>query len=194
MIKLKSLIVESIQVTSVQVKIYWNFVLNALSGHNPDDFYRQNRASIDNIANAMVEKYGPTGGGTIYRGIILDPSEVRNNKVSSDHRITYVSFSEDKRIALAFADTENPMAEFMMQRFPKKQGFLITTTFHPSDVLFHHKWLSDTNMWPFLKHTFGDHVKYVEMQKEIITKPKPYYRVEPVQPGESGGLEVGMEQ
>lgn len=191
MIKLKELLKESGQVTPEALKNYWNFALNALSGHNPDSFYRAHRQDIDTIADALVKKYGPVAGGEIYRGIILDPSEVQNGKVQNDPQITYVSFSEDKRIAIAFGDTENPMAEFLMSQYPNKRGFLITATYRPEQLLFHHKWLSDGNMWPAVKQLFGDDAKYMEMQKEVMLKPKPYYRVEPIPPGASGGLEVG---
>jgi hypothetical protein len=193
-IKLKKLLKESAEeATKRSMKIYWHFLLNALSGRNPDDFYRQYRREIDAIAKLLVERYGPTSGGTVYRGIILDPSEVHSGKVQHAPEITYVSFSEDKQIALAFGDTENPIASSLMQRYSNKRGYLITAEYRPDQILFHHKWLTDGNMWPAIKNQFGDDAKYTEMQKEIILKPKPYYRVEPIPPGISGGMEVGRE-
>jgi len=194
MIKLRSLLEEgqTYPITKESIKTYWNFALNALRGANPDSFYKLHRTEIEAVAALLTSKYGPTGG-TVYRGIMLDPSEVRNGKINQLPHITYVSFSEDKDIALAFADTENPMAEFMMQKYPNHKGYLITSTYQPSDVLFHHKWITDANMWSVIHHFFGENAKYFEMQKEVMLKPKPYYRVEPVQPGVSNKRQVGTE-
>lgn len=194
MIKLRDLLLENGGINEMSIKLYWNFVLNALSGHNPDAFYRQYRREIETIAEALTKKFGPSSGGTVYRGIILDPSEVQNGFVSHVDEITYVSFSEDKKIALAFADTENPMAEFMMQRYPHKKGFLITDTYTPHDLLFHHMWLGPTRMWPMIHRFFGEDAKFVEIQKEVMLKPKSRYKVELVPPGASGGIVVGLEE
>ena len=191
MIKLKSLLTEAGELTQESVKIYWNFALSALIGRNPDHFYRSHHQEIDAMAAALAKKYGPTSGDTVYRGIILDPSEVQNGKVHHDPQITYVSFSEDKKIAIAFGDIENPMAEFMMQRFPTKKGYLITADYRPDQVLFHYKWITAANLWPAVENLLGEQSEYIKIQKEVITKPKPYYRVEPVLPGASGGIVVG---
>jgi hypothetical protein len=193
MIKLKNLLGEAEEITQESKKNYWAFILQALIGQNPDAFYRQYRHEIDTMAKALVKKYGPPSGGTIYRGIILDPSEVHNGKVQQQHctEISYVSFSEDKRIAVAFGDTKNPMASSLMQKFPNKKGYLIAAEYRPDQLLFHHKWLSDANMWDVVRHYVGDSSKYVEVQKEVITKPKPYYYVEPIPPGASGELDIG---
>jgi hypothetical protein len=192
MIKLKQLLNESSnEAVAMALRHYWNFVLNAISGHNPDSFYRAHRQEVDFIAKKLLEKYGPSTGGTAWRGILLEPSEVHNGKVRHVEEITYVSFSEDKRIAIAFGDTENPMAEYAMERYPNKKGYLITADWRPDQLLFHHKWMTDANMWGTLEQLFGDAVKYIRMQQELILKPKPYYYVEPVPPGASDGLEVG---
>ena len=39
------------------VKIYWNFIFNALSGRNPDDYYRQNSQDIDFVASILRKKF-----------------------------------------------------------------------------------------------------------------------------------------
>lgn len=189
MIKLKELITEAIE--PIAIKLYWNFVLNALSGRNPDDFYRQYKLHIDSVIDALVKKYGPTVGGEAYRGIILDPSEVKDGKVNHVPHITYVSFSEERKIALAFADIQNSMWDFGKTRYPNSEGYLITCQWRPEHLMFHYKWMDDTNMWPVAEHFFGSDVKYIKMQKELILKPRPYYRVIPVSPGTSDNLEVG---
>lgn len=197
MIKLKDLILENGQsvITAEALKNYWNFVLNALKGamKESDHFYRQYKNDIDLIAGALVKKYGPHQGGKIYRGIILADNEIINGKVQHAPELTFVSFSEDKNIAIAFGDIENPMSDFVIHLYPNKKGYLITAEFRPEQLLFHHSWIHSTGMKPMIHQYFGDHAKYVELQKEVMIKPRPYYRVEPVEPGASGGLEVGME-
>jgi len=189
MIKLKELIQENVD--GMSIRLYWNFVLNALSGRNPDEFYRQYSRQINSIAEELTRRYGPSTGGEAYRGIMLDPSEVKDGKVNHIPEVTYVSFSEDKKIAIAFADIENSMWEFGRIKYPKHQGYLITANWRPEHLLFHHKWMDDTNMWPVAEHFFGHDAKYIELQKELILKPRPYYRVFPVLPGTSDNLEVG---
>lgn len=189
MIKLKELIQENVD--GMSIRLYWNFVLNALSGRNPDDFYRQYSRQINSVADELVKRYGPSTGGEAYRGIMLDPSEIHNGKINHIPEVTYVSFSEEKKIAIAFADIENSMWDFGKIKYPGHQGYLIVAQWRPEHLLFHYKWMDDTNMWPVAEHFFGGDVKYIKMQKELILKPRPYYRVTPVLPGTSDNLEVG---
>lgn len=107
------------------VKIYWNFIFNALSGRNPDRYYRKNSQSIDLIAAVLRKKF-PKSIKPLYRGILLSPDEVHDGKVKHQSEITYVSFSEDKNIAIAFADIKNDISKYVAFWSPNKTGYLIT--------------------------------------------------------------------
>ena len=165
---------------------YGNFAMNALAGHNPDDYYRQYQTDIDYIANLLRTKYGPQSGGTIYRGILLDPAEVHGGVIPAIPEITYVSFTEDKDIALAFGDMDNPMAGCVRSRYPHYQGYLIQQTYNPADMLFHHSW---AKILPV--HMFGADSQFVTQQKEVILKPQASYKVTPLARGISKGRIVG---
>jgi hypothetical protein len=188
-IKLKSLIGET--VNSMDIRIYWTFVLEAIRGKNPDNFYKQHQRSIDGIATELVRRFGPTVGGRAYRGIMLDDKDIVGGKVQHDSQITFVSFSEEKKVAIAFADTENPMWSFGRMLHPTKKGYLIEIDWKPEELLFHHQWLTNTNMWAFARQYYGSDARFLEIQKEVMLKPRPYYRVVPIKAGESGGMEVG---
>ena len=193
MVKLKDLIMEAkVPITRQALEHYLYFIVNALRGalEKSDNFYRAHRGDIDRIAEEMVLKHGPKQGGIIYRGIILDDHEVKNGKVLHAPEITFVSFSEDKNIAIAFGDIENPSWEHGKLRYPTKKGYLITAKYQPDHVLYHWSWLKSANLMNIFQQAFGNDVKYTAQQKEVIIKPRPYYRVEPVAPGTSGGIEV----
>jgi hypothetical protein len=167
---------------------YGNFAINALTGHNPDAYYTRYQREIDAVARALQNRFGPKTGNAIYRGIILDPSEVHNGSVKGVPEIQFVSFTENKDVAIAFADIKNPMAEFMMWRYPNKQGYLITkNNYDPSQLLYHHSW---AKIFP-TQQILGTDAKYLEIQKEVILKPEDEYSVVPVPPGSSHGLHVG---
>ena len=166
---------------------YGNFTLNALAGRNPDDYYTQHQKDIDATADVLRHRFGPKEGSTVYRGIILDPSEVHNGAVKAVPEIKFVSFSEDRKIALAFADPANPMAEFLHQKYPNKVGYMIEEQYQPEQLLYHNSW---SKVLP-IERAFGDDAKITAMQKEVILKPQTEYRVTPVKTGSSNGYYVG---
>ena len=175
------------------VKIYWNFIFNALSGRNPDSYYRQNSKEIDFVAVLLRKKF-PKAIKPLYRGILLFPNEVHDNKVKHQSEITYVSFSEDKNIAVAFADTQNSISSYVAQQYPTKKGYLITkNTYDQNLMLFHYEWLFDTNAIAAFRRAFGNDSRFAEIQKEVILKPENSYAVEPVIPGSSNNMDVGKE-
>ena len=168
---------------------YGNFALNALAGRNPDQYYEEHQSDIDAVADKLRLKYGPKEGTTIYRGIILDPSEVHNGVVKSVPEIKYASFSDDKDVALAFGDPKNPMSEPLMSRYPNKRGYLITQTYDPKQLLYHHSWSDALNV----RAAFGDDANFTNLQKEVMLKPQPEYHVVPIEAGISHGKIVGNE-
>lgn len=173
--------------------IYWNFIFNLLIGKNPDHYYRQNNQKIDLISQFLRGKF-PKQIKPLYRGILLDPSEIINKKVKGIEHITFVSFSEDKRIALAFADTKNNISRYAMQTNPKQKGYLITkSSYNPSELIFHYEWLFDTRLITNFRNIVGDEARFIELQKEVVLKPESEYSVEEVAPGISNNLHVGNE-
>jgi len=173
--------------------IYWNFIFNLLIGKNPDHYYRQNSKKIDLISQFLSGKF-PKQIKPLYRGILLNPHEVINKKIKGISKITYVSFSEDKQIALAFADTKNDISRFAMQTNPKQKGYLITkSSYNPSELIFHYEWLFDTRSITNFKNMLDDEARFIELQKEVVLKPESEYSVEEVAPGISNNLHVGNE-
>jgi hypothetical protein len=168
---------------------YGNFVFNALMGRNPDEYYTQHQKEIDAVATALRNRLGPQTGSPIYRGIILDPSEVQNGIVKGVPEVKYVSFTENKDVATAFADTQNPMAEFMRMKYPNKKGYLITkTNYDPKQLLYHHSW---SKVLPMHLAFDENDIRLLEKQKEVMLKPENEYKVTPIEPGASKNYWVG---
>ena len=196
MIKLKSLIRENRPIVPNDIRYYWNFMANALSGRmrHADNLYHQYQESIDLMAKELRKRYGPNISSPVYRGILLDDHEVHNGEVSGDFGVTFVSFTEDKDIAIGFADTENDMSSFVVALHPTKKGYLITKPNYDFDLLlFHYSWLDKANMRPVWRQIFGDDADIVDKQKEVTLKPERRYEVVPVPPGASGGAKVGSD-
>lgn len=175
------------------LQIYWNFIFDALRGANPDRYYRKNSQSIDLIAAVLRKKF-PKSIKPLYRGILLSPDEVHDGKVKHQSEITYVSFSEDKNIAIAFADIKNDISKYVAVSSPNKTGYLITkNTYDQSLMLFHYEWLHDTNAMVAFRRIVGADSNFAEIQKEVILKPESTYTVEPVIAGSSNNMIVGKE-
>ena len=196
MIKLKNIVKEiedetspenNEVITKEEFHHYGNFVLNALMGRNPDEYYTQYSKNIDKVSDILRKRFGPTTGTTVYRGIILDPKEVNNGVIKNLPHIRYASFSEDIDVAIAFADPQNPMASFLTKLYPNKRGYIITEKYDPRKLLYHHSW---SKIFP-MERIFGADVKSLEKQKEVILKPEPEYKVVPIASGSSKGYWVG---
>ena len=175
------------------LKIYCAFIFDALRGANPDRFYRKHSQSIDLIAAVLRKKF-PKSIKPLYRGILLSPDEVHDGKVKHQSEITYVSFSEDKNIAIAFADIKNDISKYVAFWSQNKTGYLITKNTYDQDLmLFHYEWLNDTNAMAAFRRIVGADSNFAEIQKEVILKPESAYTVEPVTAGSSNNMTVGRE-
>ncbi len=196
MIKLKDLLKEDAEEEKKEAvtkafQHYWEFVfsvMHVLHGINADSYYRSHRREIDIMAAYFVKEYGPTSGGTAWRGIIVDPSRIHNRKINHDPRMNFVSFSEDKQIAISFGDIDNALWG-EKEKYPNDKGYLITSTWRPELLLFHWKWAVEDMRDVAEKVFYSSDIPVIEKQKELILKPKPYYYVEPVPPGTSNNIE-----
>lgn len=201
MIKLKTLLTEATafekmddQEKRQSILIYWQFMKYALTGQGHrqiDATFNRYRRNLLAVAEQMVKQYGPQAGGRVYRGIMLFPEEVRSGKVQHDPDLNFVSFTEDKEIAVAFGDPQNGINSEVVRMYPKKQGYLITADYRPDALIFHWNWVWAARMEPWIEANIQHGTHYIEKQKEVIILPKPYYYAEPIAPGESKDLHVG---
>lgn len=149
-------------------EIYFNFVANALRGGNPqavDAHYKANRRSINLIAAKCVEKFSPPRK-KIYRGILLEDQYVKNNTFKPMHNILYMSFSEDKNVALEFGDPHSWMSGSFMSQNPNAKGYIIEHHPKAKEILFHWTWYQKIG----LHRIPGDDSTTIIQQKEVIIR------------------------
>jgi hypothetical protein len=103
-------------------KYYYNFILNALAGTNPDEYFQEHREQILTVTRYLQEKL-PVPQEKVYRGILLDPK--RDLVLKPIRHITYISFSTDINVARSFADPTHQMAAFFRIKHPTYEGYLI---------------------------------------------------------------------
>lgn len=140
---------------------YFNFILNALTGHNPDDFFRQNEQAIRYYARALREA-SRLQACQVYRGLLLESHEIKEMRVQPMDHITFLSFSESREIAECFADIEHPMAIFVRRQRPTVEGYVIEHLAQPDEIIFHWQWAK-----PLLLHRYVD-TKVIFEQKEVM--------------------------
>lgn len=151
------------------MQTYIEFVCKALLGGNPketDSFLEKNKDAIYETAKLMHEKH-PIESKTLYRGILLEPQYSKNLVLDPMPNVKYLSFSESKDLALTFADTEDFMSQFVMERRPESRGYLIEYKPDLDEILFHYSWFDVLG----LDMNFSSQcVKVIEEQQEVTLK------------------------
>ena len=90
------------------VDVYLNFLLHAILGKlsEADALMRMAGDGIRVVAVQLAARHPPPPA-PLYRGMLLDPTEPYN----TDPRITFLSWSEDKDVALWFACPRSAVSE-----------------------------------------------------------------------------------
>lgn len=120
---------------------YATWVLFAIIGRlaEADAIMRAHRPDIEAVARYLQAR-APVEPRLLYRGLFLDPREVRDGFVKPDTRVGSVSFSEDRGVACWFADRDSSISGEVARMYPSKRGYLVEHTPDVQDVLFHHTW------------------------------------------------------
>lgn len=152
---------------------YINFVLNALVGGNPgavDNHYRTNNAEIDGVAKGLRASL-PTPHHTLWRGILAEDKYIKNGHLLPLEHVTYLSFTEDKRVAQQFANPLDWMALTVMQKYPNSKGYMIE--YHPAfdEIIFHWSWHKALK----IEHYLPQAMETVLEQKEVLLKQKHHH-------------------
>lgn len=155
------------------VRIYLHWVEMALTGGRPDltdEYFKENQRAIRSMATALYQYHGYSPK-VVYRGILLDPHDLKFNRLQPLPYIKYLSFSEEKGVAEEFADTKSVMSEHLMARRPTHRGYLIEHLPEPTEVIYHYKWGIEMRLdhW-FGKNPAGESI--IEIQKEVILEQR----------------------
>lgn len=132
------------QVTTPQPEdIYLNFILLAVVGKmgEADGLFERFPGVIEGVAR-MLRTRTPPPRRPLYRGLLLDPREVATGHLSADER-RFLSFTEDRDLALWFAHPCSIMSSFMVEAEPHKRPYLAErgASAPTDDIIFHYTWV-----------------------------------------------------
>ena len=118
---------------------YLNFLLHAILGRlgEADALMTMAGDDIRAVANRLAAKH-PITTAPLYRGLLLVPGE----PYAAEPKITFLSWSEDRDVALWFACPRSAVSEPLAKVKPSARGHLIELpALQPNTrILFHHSW------------------------------------------------------
>jgi hypothetical protein len=97
------------------------------------------RLSLTKGRNQLIQKHNlQLKTKKLYRGILLEEESLlsQGTKLKPLNYIQTISFTEDKNVALTFADTKSEISSFVMFARPKSVGYLIEYTPWENEILF----------------------------------------------------------
>ena len=121
----------------IDVDFYLNFALHAILGRlrEADALMSIAGDEIRAVADRLAARY-PIEPKPLYRGMLLDPDKT----FAADPKLTFLSWSEDRAVALWFACPRSVVSEPLAATNPKLRGYLVDLPAPRSRVLFHHAW------------------------------------------------------
>ena len=177
------------------VDLYLNFALHAILGRlsEADALMSIAGDEIRAVADHLTEQH-PIAPTPLYRGMLLDPDKT----FAADPKLTFLSWSEDRDVALWFACPRSAVSEPLAATNPKLRGYLADLPSPQSRVLFHHGWaaalggLAELALAHPLMGAEGR--RQIEWslctQREVITAPVDGLRPERVADLDSAALEA----
>ena len=158
------------------VNLYINFALHAVYGRlgEADTIMRFAGDAVRRIADDLAAEF-PITPASIYRGIMLDPDE----PFVADPKLTFLSWSEDRDVALWFACPRSVVSEPLAQKNPKLRSYVASEAAPRSRVLFHHSWASTLGglacfalIHPLMREEGKRQIAWsLRTQREVITEP-----------------------
>jgi len=158
------------------IDLYINFAIHAILGKlgEADTIMRLGGDAVRKIAAELAAEL-PVAVVPIYRGMLLDPEL----PFDADPALTFMSWSEDRDVALWFACPRSVVSEPIMQMKPQLRGYVVELPQVQSRVLFHHSWarvLGGLARFALLHPLMGEEgsrqIRWsLQTQREIITEP-----------------------
>lgn len=116
---------------------YLNFALHAILGRlgEADALMSIAGEEIRTVADRLAAQH-PIAPKPLYRGMLLDPDKT----FAADPKLTFLSWSEDRDVALWFACPRSAVSEPLAATNPRLCGYLVDLPAPQSRVLFHYGW------------------------------------------------------
>ncbi len=158
------------------INFYINWALYAVLGRlgDADTIMRHAGDSVRRIA-AEIAADCPVDPAPLYRGMLLDPAL----PFTADPKLTYLSWSEDRDVALWFACPRSVVSEPLAQMKPQLRSYVAELPAPRSQVLFHHSWASALGglacfalINPLMGQGGKEQIEWsLRTQREVITAP-----------------------
>lgn len=163
--------------------LYINFAIHAIFGklREADAIMRLGGEAVRQVAADLAAEL-PVAPVPIYRGVLLDPGE----PFATEPAVTFLSWSEDRDVALWFACPRSVVSEPIMQMKPQLRGYMIELPQIQSRVLFHYSWARMLGglarfalLHPLMGEEGGRQIQWsLQTQREVITEPVANLRPE----------------
>lgn len=159
---------------------YIEFVWQSIFGTDPvknNLYYKRHENKILATAKLMREKY-PIPNKTFYRGVILNPSKVLNNRLEPKDSCEVLYFSEDRKVAEFFADKNSEVSKHMARSISNAKGYVVEHKASEDEILFHYSWapylgLESHALLYSRSLSFGlDAVNLIQEQKEVVLQQR----------------------
>ena len=156
------------------VDLYLNFALHAILGRlgEADALMSIAGDEIRTVADRLAAQY-PITPKPLYRGMLLDPDK----PFTADPKLTFVSWSEDRDVALWFACPRSAVSEPLAATNPRLRGHLVDLPAPQSRMLFYHGWpISGLATLALAHPLMGEEGRRqiewsLRTQREVITAP-----------------------
>jgi hypothetical protein len=168
-----------------------------------DALMRDHGPGIRRMARWLMAER-PVRIGALYRGLLIEPSQVDRHWLEHEPARTFTSWSEDKEVACWFADPQSIISDFVRFQRPNVRGYLSKGKGNRDRVLWHHDWVDipvgggrtlnlavAAGMHPGIDH--GQFLWNIQTQSEVIVdapkRPGTKIAVEPIEKEKCGDIE-----
>ena len=162
--------------SDIDFDFYVNFVLHAIYGRlgEADMIMHHASSSVRCVADELAAEH-PIAHMPVFRGLLLDPAE----PFAADPKLTFLSWSEDRDVALWFACPRSAVSEPLARKNPKLRDHVATLAAPRSRVLFHYSWAHALGglahlalLHPLMREEGRRQIEWsLRTQREVITEP-----------------------
>lgn len=180
--------------TNLDLDLYINFAMHAILGRlgEADQIMHIAGDSVRRVAARLIGL--PIEHAPLHRGMLLDPEKT----FVADPKLTFLSWSEDRDVALWFACPRSVVSEPLMQQNPKLCGYVVSIPAPRSRVLFHYTWarvFGDLAQLALAHPLMGEEGRRqiewsLRTQREVITEPVTDLQPERVADLDAAALEA----
>ena len=172
------------------VDLYLNFALHAILGRlsEADALMSLAGDEIRAVADRLAAQH-PIPPKPLHRGMLLDPGK----PFAADPKLTFLSWSEDRDVAVWFACPRSAVSEPLATSNPRLRGHLVDLPAPQSRVLFHHGWTGALGglaalaiAHPLMGEEGRRQIEWsLRTQREVITAP-----VDGLRPSQTADLDA----